>query len=64
MYKLSLMHVESYCFCLKKTYCFFDLPVLVAVAIAVALVVAKAGKQLYPFFENFEFSKVPDNSMS
>ena len=58
MYKLSLMHVESYCFCLKKTYCFFDVPVLVAVAIAVAVavVVAKAGKQMYPSFVNFEFS--------
>ena len=50
-------------FLLKKTYFFFDVPVLAAVALAVADVVAKAGKRLYPFFENFEFSKVPDNSM-
>ena len=50
-------------FLLKKTYCFFDVPVLAAVAIDVAYVVAKAGKRLHPFFENFEFSKVPDNSM-
>ena len=60
MYKLSLMHVLSYCFCLKKKpIVFFDVPVLVAVAV----VVAKAWKQLNPFFENFELSKVPDNSM-
>ena len=39
-------------FLLKKTYCFFDVTVLVDVAV----VVAKGGKQLHPFFENFEFS--------
>ena len=58
-----MLHVESYCFCFKKTYCFLDVPVLAAVAIAVAYVVAKAGKRLNPFFENFELSKVLDNSM-
>ena len=55
--------MESYCFCLKKPIVFFTYPFSLPSPSRVALVVAKAGKQLYPFFENFEFSKVPDNSM-
>ena len=39
MYKKSLMLVQSCCFP-QQTYCFFD--VLVAVAVTVAVVVAKA----------------------
>ena len=52
MYKKSVMLVQSCCFA-YQTYCFFD--VLVAVAVTVAVVVAKA-----PYSDSFHVGCKPD----